>query len=37
MSYYIEKQFEAAVAHRIWGQQLCDTLTGGMSRKAPCR
>ena len=37
MSYYIEKQFEAAVAHRIFSQWLCDTLTGGMSRKAPCR
>lgn len=36
MSYYIEKQFEAAVAHRIHNQKLCDVLTGGMSRKAPC-
>lgn len=37
MSYYIEKQFEGHVAHRIDSQKLCSALTGGMTRTAPCR
>ena len=36
MSYYIEKQFEAAVAHRIHNQRLCSDLYKG-SRSNPCK
>lgn len=36
MSYYIEKQFDAAVAHRIHNQSLCQVMTGEM-RKNPCK
>lgn len=36
MSYYIEKQFECAVAHRVYNQELCQTMYGG-GRSNPCR
>lgn len=36
MSYYIEKQFDAAVAHRVHNQSLCQVMTGEM-RKNPCK
>lgn len=37
MSYYIEKQFEAAVAHRIHNQSLCNTMRDNVKRANPCR
>lgn len=37
MSFYIEKQFEAAVAHRVHNQYLCDSLRDNCSRTNPCR
>lgn len=37
MSYVIEKQFEAHVAHRVHNQCLFNCLRGGETRKDPCR
>lgn len=37
MSYYIEKQFEGHVAHRIDSQKLCRVMIGDMKRTTPCR
>ena len=37
MSYYIEKQFEASVAHRISQQNLCQTLRDNNTRSNPCK
>lgn len=35
--YYIEKQFDAAVAHRVHNQQLCGILRDNVNRAAPCK
>ena len=37
MSYVIEKQFEAHVAHRVHNQCLFDCLRGGENRPNPCK
>jgi 6-pyruvoyltetrahydropterin/6-carboxytetrahydropterin synthase len=37
LSYYIEKQFEAACAHRISTQYLCEALRDDDFRPAPCK
>lgn len=37
MSYVIEKQFEAHVAHRVHNQCPFNCLRGGETRKDPCR
>lgn len=37
MSYVIEKQFEAHVAHRVHNQCLYDCLRGGEKRPEPCK